>query len=239
MITVAFLASQRAQARVRVFMLGVVACSLVGCSNGKGLRQIPDASADLRADVPDASIGCACASGIFPACPCATPDGANRMAADSAVESDSASRMDTTPDGADTMVVDSAVESDSASRMDTTPDSPDSRAVDSAVESDGAASIDTAGTLSCHDLSVAALNGLLQVVDDSCQSDADCTTVIIANKCIQGCWLIVNVNTVAALEAAEDQLCQPFFAQKCTLLQPPCPAFVPPTCVVGTCREWP
>lgn len=214
MITVAFLASQRAQARVRVFMLVVVACSLVGCSKGNGLRSgTPDASADLRADVPDA-IGCACTSGTLPACPCATPDGADSMAADSAVESDSASRMDTTPD------------------------SPDSRAVDSTAESDGAASIDTAGTLSCHDLSVAALNGLLQAVDDSCQSDADCATILIANKCIQGCWLTANVNTVAAVEAAEDQLCPPGSAQMCRQFQPPCPSFVAPTCVAGTCRQW-
>jgi len=211
---VALLASQREQARVHVFMLVVVACSLVGCSNGKGLRNAgPDASADLRVGVPDA-IGCACASGIFPACQCATPD------------------------GADSMVVDSTVESDGATRMDTTPDGPDSRVADSAAESDGAAGIDTAGAVSCDDLSVTTLGGLRGVIDYACQVDADCTTIVVAGSCLPYCFLTFNVANVAAVEAALDELCQPFLTQKCKPYDIPCNSFHAPTCVAGTCRQW-
>ena len=197
----AFLASQRAQARVRVFMLVVVACSLVGCSKGNG----------LRSGTPDA-IGYACASGTLPGCQCATPD------------------------GADTMVVDSAIESDGATRMDTTPDSPDSRVADSAAESDGAAGIDTAGALSCDDLSVAALDGVRRFIDDACQSDEDCTTIFIGNKCVVGCWLTTNFSSAPEVEDEVDYLCQPFFAQKCQAPQLPCYSVHAPSCVAGICQ---
>ncbi len=212
-------------AALLVVILGVATHSLVGCSSGNGLRKgIPDASVDLHECVPDASIGCTCAcgqhgvqvctsAGTFPPCQCATPDSADSLGGDPAVESDSATGMDATPDGPDSMVVDSA------------------------VEPDGAASIDTPGVLSCYDLSVTALDGLLQVIDNACQSDEDCTTVLIAGKCIEDCWLTVNVDTVAAFEAAEDQLCQPFFAQKCQPYLMPCPSFHAPICVAGTCRQ--
>jgi hypothetical protein len=69
----------RLVAALLVFVLGVAACSLVGCSKGSGLRQgIADASVDL-----------------FPPCQCATPDGADSMAVDSAVQSDGAASLDT------------------------------------------------------------------------------------------------------------------------------------------------
>jgi hypothetical protein len=210
----------RLVAALPVFVLGVATYFLAGCSSSNGLRKgIADASVDLHECVPDVTIGCACASGqhgvqvctsagTFPPCQCATPDGADNTGGDSAVESDGATRMDKTPD------------------------SPDSMVVDSAIEPDGAASIDTANVLSCYH----SLDGLLGVIDYACQSDEDCTTILIANKCFALCWLSINVANVAAVEAAEDQLCQPFLPQQCRLVQPPCRSVHAPSCVAGSCQ---
>lgn len=107
---------------------------------------------------------------------------------------------------------------------------------DSTVDSDGAASIDAGGALSCNDLSLAASNGLARVTDADCQSDADCTTILVAGTCFAFCSLTLNIANVAAVEAAENQLCQPFFAQKCQVYQMPCPATHAPSCVAGICQ---
>jgi hypothetical protein len=208
---------------VLVSLLCFAVCS--GCSSGKGLRKgIPDATVELQECVPGAS-ECSCPSGqpgvrictsagTFLPCQCAPPDGADIMEGDSAVGSDSATRMDATPDGPDTMGGDSAIESNSA------------------------ANTDASGAPSCYDLTRAASNGLDRVGDSSCQSDADCAIVGVEGKCLDYCFVARNVASVAAVEAAEDQLCEPFFAQKCESWHTPCPA-ASSKCVGGACFiEW-
>jgi hypothetical protein len=95
---------------------------------------------------------------------------------------------------------------------------------------------------SCSAEAQRAAAPVLAVVErnGACATDADCTTVGLSTRCFDVCSRAVAASGVpeveAALASADADGCEPFIADGCQLIVPPCVPPTPPVCRAGSCE---